>query len=114
MVGFNMGAISPWIAAVMGIVSGIVIGQLAEYYTSFDFKPTQTISAASHEGAALTITQGLAVGMFSVFYPVIVLAAAIIAANAVAGLYGVSMAAIGMLSFRGHHRIGGYLRTHSR
>ena len=99
VVGFNLGAISPWVAAVMGIVSGIVIGQLAEYYTSFDFKPTQTISAASHEGAALTITQGLAVGMFSVFYPVIVLAAAIIAANAVAGLYGVSMAAIGMLSF---------------
>lgn len=99
MVGFNLGALSPWIAAVMGIVSGIVIGQLAEYYTSFDFKPTQTISAASREGAALTITQGLAVGMFSVFYPVLVLVAAIIAANAVAGLYGVSMAAIGMLSF---------------
>ncbi|MBN2628894.1 MAG: sodium/proton-translocating pyrophosphatase, partial [Spirochaetales bacterium] len=99
LIGFNLGALSPWVAAVMGIVSGIVIGHLAEYYTSFDFKPTQTIAAASHEGAALTITQGLAVGMFSVFYPVLVLAAAIIAANAVAGLYGVSMAAIGMLSF---------------
>ncbi|MDA3850591.1 MAG: sodium-translocating pyrophosphatase [Spirochaetaceae bacterium] len=98
-VGFNMGVLSPWIAAVMGIVTGIVIGQLAEYYTSFDFKPTQKIAAASREGTALTITQGLASGMTSVFFPVIFLAVAIIAANSMAGIYGVAMAAIGMLSF---------------
>jgi len=98
-IGFNAGILSPWIAAVMGIVTGIVIGQLAEYYTSFDFKPTQKIAAASHEGTALTITQGLASGMTSVFFPVVVLAVAIIAANALAGIYGVAMAAIGMLSF---------------
>lgn len=97
--GFRAGILSPWIAAVMGIITGIVIGQLAEYYTSYDFKPTQKISAASREGTALTITQGLAAGMTSVFFPVIVLAIAIIAANAVAGIYGVAMAAIGMLSF---------------
>jgi len=98
-VGFKVGVLSPWIAAVMGIVTGIVIGQLAEYYTSFDFKPTQKIAEASKEGTALTITQGLAAGMTSVFYPVVVLAIAIIAANAMAGIYGVAMAAIGMLSF---------------
>jgi len=98
-IGFTLGAMSPWIAAVLGIVSGILIGQLAEYFTSYDFKPTQGISAASREGTGLTITQGLAVGMKSTFYPVIVLAVAVIGANAIAGLYGVAMAAIGMLSF---------------
>ncbi len=97
--GFAVGIWSPWIAAVLGIVTGIAIGQLAEYYTSYDYKPTQGISAASREGTGLTITQGMAVGMKSVFAPIIVLAIAVIGANAVAGLYGVAMAAIGMLSF---------------
>ena len=98
-VGFALGILSPWLAAVLGISSGILIGQLAEYYTSYSCKPTLTISTASREGTALTITQGLAVGMTSVFFPVIVLALAIMGAYSLAGLYGVSMAAIGMLSF---------------
>ncbi len=97
--GFKMGILSPWICAVLGVVSGILIGQLAERYTSYDYKPTKGISAASQEGAALTITQGMAVGMKSVIAPVIALGVAIIAAHSVAGLYGVAMAAIGMLSF---------------
>ncbi len=97
--GFTVGIWSPWVAAVLGIITGIAIGQLAEYYTSYDYKPTLGISAASREGTGLTITQGMAVGMKSVFAPIIVLAIAVIGANAVAGLYGVAMAAIGMLSF---------------
>ncbi len=96
---FAMGALSPWACAVLGIVSGIVIGQIAEYYTSYDFKPTQKIAASSQEGAALTITEGMSVGMISVIAPVLILGFAIIAANVTAGLYGVAMAAIGMLSF---------------
>ncbi|TFH05704.1 MAG: sodium-translocating pyrophosphatase, partial [Spirochaetales bacterium] len=99
ILGFNLGVLSPWYAAIMGIVSGIVIGQLAEYYTSYDFGPTQGIAAASRQGTALTITQGLAIGMKSTFFPIIMLALAVIGANAIAGLYGVAMAAIGMLSF---------------
>ena len=98
-IGFALGAFSPWVCAVLGIVSGIVIGQIAEYYTSYDYKPTQKISASSAEGAALTITEGMSVGMISVIGPVIILGVAIIAANITAGLYGVAMAAIGMLSF---------------
>jgi K(+)-stimulated pyrophosphate-energized sodium pump len=98
-IGFIAGPMSPWIAAVLGIICGIIIGQLAEFYTSYDYKPTQRISEASREGAALTITQGMSVGMKSVFFPVVVLAVTIIVANVVAGLYGVAMAAIGMLSF---------------
>ena len=97
--GFALGWLSPWLAAVLGIVSGIMIGQLAELFTSYDYKPTRKISEASRQGYALNITTGLAVGMKSVFYPILVLAAAVIGANAIAGLYGVAMAAIGMLSF---------------
>ncbi len=98
-IGFKLGIMSPWFAAILGILSGIIIGQLAEYFTSYDYKPTQKISAASREGTALTITQGMAAGMKSTFFPVAVLAIATIGANAIAGLYGVAMAAIGMLSF---------------
>lgn len=97
--GFRAGIMSPWIAAIFGIVSGIVIGFFAEYYTSYDFKPTKKIARNSIEGTALTITQGLAVGMKSTMLPVITLAGATMCANYFAGLYGVAMAAIGMLSF---------------
>lgn len=97
--GFKAGFLSPWIAAIFGIGSGILIGNLAEFYTSYDFAPTKKIAKASIQGTALTITQGLAAGMKSTFYPVIVLAIATLCANEFAGLYGVAMAAIGMLSF---------------
>ena len=97
--GFALGWASPWLAAILGIVSGIMIGQLAEYFTSYEHHPTRTISEASRQGYALNITQGLAVGMKSVFFPILVLAVAVIGANAIAGLYGVAMAAVGMLSF---------------
>ena len=97
--GFAVGYISPWIAATIGVVSGVVIGMIAEYYTSYDYKPTQMIAEASKEGAALTITQGLAVGMKSCMAPLILLGVATFASYAVAGMFGISMAAIGMLSF---------------
>lgn len=97
--GFNVGMLSPWIAASIGVVSGVIIGGIAEYYTSYDYKPTQMISEASKEGAALTITQGLAVGMKSCMAPLIVLGIATYASYAVSGMFGLAMAAIGMLSF---------------
>jgi K(+)-stimulated pyrophosphate-energized sodium pump len=97
--GFALGPLSPWLAALLGIISGIAVGQLAEYFTSYDFKPTKQISAASREGTALNITEGMATGMKSVFFPIIVLALAVIGSFSIAGLYGVAMAAIGMLSF---------------
>ncbi len=98
-IGFHFGILSPWIAAVAGNLAGIAIGQLAEIYTSFDYRATRQLAEASCEGYALNITQGMAGGMKSVFLPVMVMAIATIIANAVAGLYGVSMAAIGMLSY---------------
>jgi K(+)-stimulated pyrophosphate-energized sodium pump len=99
LLGFTAGALSPWIGAVIGIVCGILIGLLAEYYTSADYKPTQAVSKIASEGAALTITKGLALGMKSCFLPVIVLGLSVLAAYGAAGVYGVTMAAVGMLSF---------------
>lgn len=97
--GFSAGNYSPWIAAIFGIVAGIVIGIFSEYYTSYDYKPTRKISNASKEGPALTITQGLANGMISCMLPVLVLAIAIFGSYKISGMYGVACAAIGMLSF---------------
>ena len=97
--GFTVGSISPWIAAAIGVVAGVVIGMMAEYYTSADYKPTQLLARASVEGTALTITQGLALGMRSCMAPCIVLGAGIVISYMVSGMYGVSMAALGMLSF---------------
>lgn len=97
--GFNTGYIAPWIAASLGVISGVVIGAIAEYYTSYDYKPTQKIAESSKEGAALTITQGLAVGMKSCMFPLIVLGITTYVSYAVSGMFGIAMAAVGMLSF---------------
>ena len=97
--GFSAGSLSPWIAAAIGVVAGVVIGMMAEFYTSADYKPTRLLAHASTEGPALTITQGMALGMKSCMAPCIILAAAIILSYQVSGMYGVSMAAMGMLSF---------------
>lgn len=98
-VGFAAGYASPWIASTLGVVAGILVGIIAEYYTSYDYKPTRHIASASQEGAALTITQGLGVGMKSCMAPLIVLGIAIAASYFISGMYGVAMAAVGMLSF---------------
>lgn len=97
--GFSLGSLSPWVAAAVGIIAGVVIGMLAEYYTSADYTPTRLLAHASTEGPALTITQGLALGMKSCMAPCVILAAGIIISYQVSGMYGVSMAAMGMLSF---------------
>ncbi len=98
-IAFKVGAFSPWLAAVCGIAAGIIIGIISEYYTSYDYNPTKKIAQSSKEGAALTITQGLANGMISCMLPVVVLAVAIFGSYALAGMYGVACAAFGMLSF---------------
>ena len=96
---FKFGFISPWFAAVLGIGSGILIGSIAEYYTSYDFKPTKQLAEASKEGAAITITQGLAVGMKSTLLSVFVIGMALLIGYIVSGTFGVAMSAVGMLSF---------------
>ena len=98
-VGFKAGFVSPWISAAIGVISGVVIGAIAEHYTSADFNPTKLLAKASLEGPALTITQGLALGMKSCMAPCVILGAGIIISYYVSGMYGVAMAAVGMLSF---------------
>ncbi len=98
-VGFALGYVSPWLSASIGIISGVIIGMIAEYYTSSDYHPTKTIASASLEGAALTVTQGLAVGMKSCMAPLILLGVATYVSYAISGMFGISMAAVGMLSF---------------
>lgn len=97
--GFKFGALSPWIGATVGIIAGILIGTLAEFYTSSDYKPTKILASSSKEGPALTITSGLALGMRSCMAPCVVLGIGIIVAYYTSGLYGVAMSAMGMLSF---------------
>ena len=62
---FKFGILSPWLASIVGIASGIIIGMIAEYYTSYDYEPTKKIAKASKMGVALNITQGLSGSMKS-------------------------------------------------
>ena len=97
--GLNVGFLTPWISAGIGIISGVIIGMISEYYTSYDYKPTKGIANASKEGTALTITQGMATGMISCMLPVVCLGIATFACYALGGMYGVGCGAMGMLCF---------------
>ena len=96
---FSLGFISPWISAIVGIGCGILIGQISEYYTSYDYKPTQKLAKACENSPATTITEGLSVGMKSTLLTVLTLGIALMVAYWISGIFGVSMAAVGMLSF---------------
>ena len=86
------------IAVIAGLVAGIAVGLITEYYTATFKSPVGTIVEASKTGPATTIIQGIAVGMNSTTFPVIVIGAAIILAYKFAGLYGIALSALGMLS----------------
>jgi K(+)-stimulated pyrophosphate-energized sodium pump len=85
-------------AIVIGLLAGVVIANFTEYCTSYEESPTRNISAASEFGPAPVIIKGLGIGMMSVSVPTISIVITILACNALAGLYGVSIAAVGMLS----------------
>lgn len=89
-------AASVWYSVVIGSVGGIVIGLVTEYYTAG--KPIRTIAASGETGAATVIISGLAIGMQSVIIPVLTLCGIIYFASQFAGLYGVGIAAVGMLA----------------
>lgn len=96
---FRFGFISPWLASLVGIASGIVIGMVTAYYTSDKYKPTQSIAQASKMGVALNITQGLSVSMKSNLATCLIIGIGVYLSSAIAGTYGIAMAAVGMLSF---------------
>ncbi|MGL4607431.1 MAG: sodium-translocating pyrophosphatase [Eubacteriaceae bacterium] len=95
------GSLNAFIAIVAGLVVGIIIGKLTEYYTSEHFGPVKHIAEQSETGAATTIISGLAVGMKSTAFPIIGLAVAIYVAYLSFGLFGIALAAVGMLSTAG-------------
>jgi len=104
-----MPALRIWIAIVVGLIVGIIIGKSSEYYTSYDYGPTKEIAKQSLTGPATVIISGLSTGQLSTGIPVVAVAVGMLISFSVAGgftqpmqgLYGVGLAAVGMLSTLG-------------
>lgn len=111
LIGYILGwdKIGVYGAVLSGLIGGVIIGAITEYYTSGSYKPTQGIAGSAKTGPATVIIGGLAVGMYSTFLPVLVVAIAILvsyfmaggAASFGMGLYGIAISAVGMLSTLG-------------
>ena len=98
---FVLGWASPWISSVLGILSGIAIGSITEYYTSTDFKPTRKLAEIAEEGEAFVITKGDAIGSRSCLLPVLVIGIALFISGKICGTYGIAISSLGMLAFVG-------------
>ncbi len=98
-----------YFAIIAGLLAGVLIGKATEYYTSETFKPTKKLAEQSETGSATTIIGGLSLGMLSTAMPIIIISICVLVAyflsggsqNANAGLYGIALAAVGMLSTLG-------------
>lgn len=95
------GNINPALAIISGLLVGVIIGKITEIYTSADYKHVKHIAKQSETGEATTIISGIGVGMLSTVWPIICIAAGIFFAHSFAGVYGIALAAIGMLSTTG-------------
>ena len=95
------GTMNPAFAIAAGLIAGLSIGAVTEIYTSGEYKSVKKIAQQSETGPATTIISGLAVGMYSTAWPILFICAATLVAYRFAGLYGIALAAVGMLSTAG-------------
>jgi len=98
---FRCGWLSPWISSVLGILSGIAIGAITEYYTSTDFRPTRRLAEIAAEGDAFVITKGDAIGSRSCLLPIVLIGVALFLSGRACGTYGIALSSLGMLAFVG-------------
>lgn len=98
---FILNGLNLFISTILGLVSGLIIGFVSEYFTSSDYLPTKKVAEASQRGAATNIIMGLGVGMKSTAIPIITVSLAMIFAYKISGIYGVALSAVGMLSTLG-------------
>ena len=96
--GITYTAMGVYIALAVGLIAGLLIGYTTEYFTSHAYDPVRNVAKASETGAATNIIQGLALGYESAVIPIILIAATVFISFKFAGLYGISIAALGMLS----------------
>ena len=99
--GLPFGAMGVFLATISGLVAGLGVGKITEYYTGTGTKPVSAIVRQSETGSATNIIAGLGVGMMSTMVPILLIAAAILISHHYSGLYGIAIAAVGMLANTG-------------